>query len=66
MDVMNVRWVTISDESGERQAVAGEFLLQGDELTMALATDLAIPTRPGADDARLLSRPIIAAAQVLP
>ena len=66
MQVSNVRWVTISDESGERQAVAAEVQVEGAELDALLAADLAIPTQPSAGDSRAVARPLAEAVQGLP
>jgi len=65
MQVSNVRRVTISDESGERQAVAAEVQIEGAELDALLAADLAISTQPSAGDSRLIARPLAAALQAL-
>ena len=66
LTLTNLRRVTKSDESGERDAIVGDFCLDGDELTIADTADLAISTRPGAEDARLHSRPLCAAVQGVP
>lgn len=66
MQVSNIRWVTVSDESGERQAVAAEVQVEGAELDALLAADLAIPTQPSAGDSRLIARPLAEAVQGLP
>lgn len=66
MQVSNIRWVTISDESGARQAVAAEVQIEGAELDALLAADLAIPTQPSAADSRAIARPLAEAVQGLP
>ena len=66
MQVSNFRWVTISDESGERQAVAAEVQVEGAELDALLSADLAIPTQPSAADSRAIARPLAEAVQGLP
>lgn len=66
MQVSNVRWVTISDESGERQAVAAEVQIEGAELDALLVADLASPTQPSASDSRAIARPLAEAVQGLP
>lgn len=66
MQVSNIRWVTISDESGERQAVAAEVQIEGAELDALLAADLTSATQPSAADSRVIARPLAAALQALP
>lgn len=66
MQVSNIRRVTISDESGERQAVAFEGQIEGTDLAALLAADLAIPTQPSAADSRSIARPLAEAVQGLP
>lgn len=66
MQVSNIRWVTISDESGARQAVAAEVQIEDAELDALLAADLASPTQPSAADSRAVARPLAEAVQGLP
>lgn len=66
MQVSNIRWVTISDESGERQAVAAEVQVEGADLAALLSADLTIPTQPSAADSRAIARPLAEAVQGLP
>lgn len=66
MQVSNIRWVTISDESGERQAVAAEVKIEGADLAALLAADLSSPTQPSAADSRAIARPLAEAVQGLP
>jgi len=57
MIIQNARLVTISDESGERQGVTGEFLIEGNQLEMLRTTDLSSATKPTAEDSREVTRP---------
>lgn len=66
MQVSNVRWVTVSDESGERQAVAADVQIDGAQLDALLAADLASPTQPIAADSRAIARPLAEAVHGLP
>ena len=66
LTLTNLRRVTKSDESGERDAVVGDFCIDGEELTIAEAADLAIPTQPSAADSRAIARPLAEAVQGLP
>ena len=62
----NLRRVTKSDESGEREAIVGDFCLEGADLAAMLAADLTIPTQPSAADSRSIARPLAEAVQGLP
>ena len=58
MQVTNVRVITIADEAGEREAVAFEGQIEGDELAALRAADLSSPTQPSAADSRAVARPL--------
>ena len=58
MQVTNVRLITIADEAGEREAVAFEGQIEGDELAALRAADLSSPTQPSAADSRAVARPL--------
>jgi hypothetical protein len=65
MIIQNARLVTISDESGERQGVTGEFLIDGPQLEMLRTTDLSSATKPTAEDSREVARPFAQTVQAL-
>jgi hypothetical protein len=65
MIIQNARQVTISDESGERIGVTGEFLIEGAQLEMLRTTDLSSATKPSAEDSRELTRPFAQTVQAL-
>jgi hypothetical protein len=58
MQIFNLRAVTLADETGEREAVAFEGQIEGDELAALRAADLSSPTQPSAADSRAVARPL--------
>ena len=66
LTLTNLRRVTKSDENGERDAVVGDFCIDGADIASMLAADLAIPTQPSAADSRAIARPLAEAVQGLP
>lgn len=58
MQISNLRAITIADEAGEREAVAFEGQIEGDELAAMRAADLSSATQPTAADARAIARPL--------
>lgn len=66
LTLTNLRRVIKSDEGGERDAIVGDFCIEGAELDALLAADLTISTQPSAADSRVIARPLAAALQALP
>jgi hypothetical protein len=58
MKVTNLRLIRISDEGGERDAVAFEGEVEGDELSALRTADLSSQTQPSATVSRTVARPL--------